>query len=221
MFPWLKILRSMVQKRIRLLLLICMIPALLVLGAAAGLSWMAKHWIQIETVWLAQTVNWLIDTVGFLGVWFVFPALSVLIAGVFQERVIHHVEEKWYPDRIRIDKPRFWPDIIHDIKFTIWALFLNVLILPAYIFGGGFVLSVLLNTYLLGREFFETSAGYHIGKPQARKMISDYRFSIYFGGLMITLLSLIPIVNCIMPIVAMIWMVHLYHFLASDKQTKC
>ncbi|MDY6863312.1 MAG: hypothetical protein SV062_10040 [Thermodesulfobacteriota bacterium] len=98
------------------------------------------------------------------------PAIIPLIAGIFQEKAIHKVELVYYPDSTRKKEPKFFPDFKHDITFTIWALFLNILVLPSYFFGIDFIISILLNTYLLGREFFESAAGYHLGKANAKKL---------------------------------------------------
>ena len=139
------------------------------------------------------------------------PVLTVLIAGMFQETVIHRIEFVYYPDNIREESPKFWPDLLHDIKFTIWALLLNLIILPLYFIGIGFVASIILNSYLLGREFFESAAGYHLGKPEAKNLGTQNRFAIFIGGLVITLLALIPVINLFIPIFAVVWMVHVYH----------
>jgi CysZ protein len=139
------------------------------------------------------------------------PALVVLIAGMFQERTIDRVERAYYPDEVRKEEPRFWPDVKHDIRFTLWALFLNILVLPLYFIGIGFIVSIALNSYLLGREFFEGAAGYHVGKPEAEKLGQQNKAAVYGGGLVITLMTLLPGVNLFVPIFAIVWMVHVYH----------
>ncbi len=103
------------------------------------------------------------------------------------------------------------PDLLHDIGFTLKALMLNILVLPFCLFGIGPILPIALNSYLLGREFFESAAGYHLGKPEARKMGSSHRLPVCGGGLLITLTSLVPLLNFFIPILAVIWMVHVYH----------
>ena len=74
----------------------------------------------------------------------------------------------------------------------------------------------------LGREFFESAAGYHLGKPQARLLISRNRPAVYGGGLVITIMTLMPFINLMVPILAIVWMVHVYHGLpeagASPRQ---
>jgi CysZ protein len=177
----------------------------------AGVTWIADSYINLETAWLDTFVNWIAGiATGFAG-WFMLPSLMVLFAGIFQEQIIHRVEQVYYPDAVRDRPPGLWPDIVHDIRFTLYAMFLNLLVLPFYLFGIGFVVSILLNTYLLGREFFESAAGYHIGKPAAKRLGDMYRKRIYTGGLVFTLMTLVPGLALIVPVFSTVWMVHLYH----------
>jgi len=182
-----------------------------VLVAVGALTWLTAHLVDIQIGWLDSLVNWL--TGGILGVagWFMLPAIIVLVSGMFQEKTIHRVELAYYPDEVRTEEPGFWPDLAHDIRFTLRALILNVLVLPLYLLGIGFVISVLLNSYLLGREFFEGAAGYHIGKPEAKTIGQRNRVAVYGGGLVITLMALVPVMNLFVPIFAVVWMVHVYH----------
>jgi len=212
-----KTLHSITQARLISLMLLCAaLGFLLVLALVAGITWLTADMVSLERQWLDTTINWLVGIATGIGGWFMLPVLVVIIAGVFQEITIHRVEQAEYPDEMRSEEPHFWADILHDVRFTIKALTLNLLVLPLYFFGIGFVLSVLLNSYLLGREFFESAAGYHLGKPQARELGRRHRRMVYGSGFVFTLLTLTPIVNLISPIIAIVWMVHVYH--GMDKQ---
>jgi CysZ protein len=79
------------------------------------------------------------------------------------------------------------------------------------------VISVLLNSYLLGREFFESAAGYHIGKAEAKKFRQQHRKIVYGGGFAITIMTLLPVLNMFVPLLAIVWMVHVYHAVTSMR----
>jgi CysZ protein len=196
------------------LMLFCAVLAVMVVMVlAGGLTWLTAKLVTLEMGWLDAAVNWVVGIVLGIGGWFMLPAFVVLVAGVFQEVTIDRVEQAEYPDRTRKEEPHFWPDILHDLRFTLKALALNILILPFYIVGVGFVFSVVLNSYLLGREFFESAAGYHLGKPRAREIGRNHRGRVYGSGLVLTLLTLVPVINLFVPVIAIVWMVHLYHSL--------
>lgn len=215
-----KTLHSITRARLLVLMLLCAGLALvLVVVTVIGFTWLAAHVITLEQGWLDTLINWMVGVVLGAGGWFMLPVLVILIAGAFQDVTIHRVESVEYPDKVRQDEPRFWPDVVHDIRFTLKALALNISILPFYFIGIGFVLTILLNSYLLGREFFESAAGYHLGKADARQLGRRNRKMVYGSGLLITLVSLVPVLNLFAPIIAIVWMVHLYHNLPERPKT--
>lgn len=212
MYPIIKTLSSLKKAGLLGLMLVCAVLAVVVvLGAVGLITWITAHLVNIQMGWLDTLFNLMVGTLTGIGGWFMLPALTVLIAGMFQEKTINRVERIYYPNSVRSEEPEFWPDAWHDIKFTLWALFLNILVLPLYLFGIGFVVSVLINSYLLGREFFESAAGYHLGKPEAKELGGRNKRAIYGGGFVITLMTLVPLLNLFVPIIAVVWMVHVYH----------
>ncbi len=152
--------------------------------------------------------------------WFMLPTLVVFIVGLFQDTVVHRIEKKDYPDAMGSFENRIWRDLTHDLRFTLKALALNLIILPFYFFAVGPVLSMILNSYLLGREFFETAASYHMNKSEAWQLGKKNKKAVFFGGLLITVLTLIPIVNMIAPVFALSYMVHVFHALNNSGAGK-
>ncbi len=218
MFPFLKTLRSLLKARLVGLMLACAVIAVFVVVlAVVAITWVSANLIQIEIGWLDALVSGIISIVSGISGWFMLPAIVVLIAGMFQEIAISRVEAQSYPQARREDKPKFWPDALHDIKFTLWALFLNILVLPFHLIVIGFFISVALNSYLTGREFFEMAAGYHLGKPHAHKLIRQNRRAVYGGGFVITMMTAVPLLNMFVPIVAVVWMVHVYHQIDANR----
>ena len=212
MYPFAKTLESVTKASLPGLMLACAgLAVAVVIVLVTIITSLTAHLVNLETGWLDSLVNWIVGGITGIAGWFMLPAFVVLIAGMFQERTIDRVERAYYPDEVRSQEPRLWPDLRHDIRFTLWALFLNMLILPLYLFGIGFVVSIALNSYLLGREFFEGAAGYHQGKPEAKALGEQNRGTVYAGGLVITLMTLMPVVNLFVPILAIVWMVHVYH----------
>ena len=216
MYPFSLTLKSLSKANLIRIMLACAALAFFVIvGLTIAITWAAAVLVNFKTGWLDTTFNWLVGLVTGVGGWFMLPALTVLIGGIFQESVIFRVEKAFYPDVVRAEPPKLWPDLTHDIKFTIKALALNILILPLYFFAIGVVASIILNSYLLGREFFEGAAGYHLGKANARELGKQHAKAVYGGGLVITLMTLTPILNMFVPVIATVWMVHVYHKLKA------
>jgi CysZ protein len=212
MYPLVKTFTSLKKANLFGLMFACALLALiLVLGAVGSVTWTAGRFVTIERDWLDTLFNWTVGVLTGIGGWFMLPAMTVLISSLFQETAIQRVEHLYYPDSVRSEVLEFWPEIWHDLKFTGWAVFLNILILPLFVFGIGFAASIVLNSYLLGREFFESAAGYHLGKTSARELGLRHKKAMYGGGFAITVMALVPLLNLFVPILAIVWMVHVYH----------
>lgn len=220
MYPFSKTLDSVTRAGLVGTMLACAgLAVAVVIVLVTVVTSLTAHLVDLETGWLDSLVNWVVGGVTGVAGWFMLPALMVLISGMFQERTIDRVERAYYPGEVRGEEPRFWPDLRHDLGFTLWALFLNMLVLPLYLFGIGFVVSIVLNSYLLGREFFESAAGYHLGKPEAKALGERNKGTVYAGGFVITLMTLVPVLNLFVPILAIVWMVHTYQGLRTKTAT--
>ncbi len=212
MFPLLKTLRSLRRAKLTGIIVLCAVCAVvLVVALVVVLTWLAAHFVNFQTGWLDTVFDAGFGITMGVGGWFILPVFTVLIAGFFQETVIRRVEKVYYPEARQNESPSFAAELMHDIRFTIFALFLNIIVLPLYFIGIGYLISIALNSYLLGREFFEAVAGYHIGKPEARLLGKKNRRARYLGGLVITMITLTPVLNLFAPIIATVWMVHVYH----------
>ncbi len=212
MYPFLKTFDSLKKANLVPMMLTCAaLAVVVVLGSIGATTWITAHLVNTNIGWLDTVINLTAGIITGIGGWFMLPVLTVLIGGLFQEIVIQRVERIYYPDSVRSKTIKFWSEAWHEIKFTLWALLLNILVLPLFVFGIGFVISILLNSYLLGREFFENAAGYHVGKKKGKELIRQNRLTIYGGGFIITMTTLLPVLNLFVPILAIVWMVHVYH----------
>lgn len=218
MYPLVKTYGSIKRANLLGLMAACaLLAVIIVAGVVAGVTWMTDRLVTIERGWLDTLLNWTVGLLTGVGGWFMLPALTVLISSLFQEAVIQRVERFDYPDTVRDENLKFWPEFWHDLKFTGLAIGLNILVLPLYLFGIGFAVSILLNSYLLGREFFESAAGYHLGKTRARILGLQNKKAIYGGGLVITVMAIVPLLNLFVPIIAIVWMVHVYHQICQQN----
>jgi uncharacterized protein involved in cysteine biosynthesis len=60
----------------------------------------------------------------------------------------------------------------------------------------------------LGREYFELAALRRLDGARARAMRRRHRFGVLVAGVVITILLTIPVINCVLPVVAAAFMVH-------------
>ena len=220
MFPFIKTISSFPKaKLLPIVIKTIVITFITIILLSFGVSYCIGLLLNFETQWLTESIKGLSWVATLVISWFILPVFTVLISGFFSEEVIQKVEAVYYPNSKRNGSGKFVADLMHDIKFTLLSLGLNILILPLYFLGGiGFFVSIILNSYLLGREFFEGAAGYHHGKPKAKLIGKEVPVPMYGGGFVITLINLVPIVNLFTPIVAIVWMIHVYHKTKSHNK---
>lgn len=189
--------------------------------AVALLAWYLVGWLSgLEGWWgdAAQVGGLLVTLVI---AWFTFPALAAAISAIFADRVIDAVEARHYPGRAEPLEVPLWSSILDGIKLAALSLIVNILALPFLIFPPLYAVIVYgVNGWLLGREYYEMPAFRRLQRPVARQVYRAHRGRFTMGGLLIALLSTIPFVNLVAPILATAFMVHLFESvvkLESDR----
>jgi len=192
--------------------------AIAVLAFAA--LWLGVAFLLYDTVFFDwRPLNWLVELLGGLAVlgltWLLFPAVVTLIMGFYVESIAATVEAIHYPWR---GPPRAQP--LREIagitlRLSLLAIFLNLLVLPAYLIvpGINLFLFLALNGYLFGRGYFEVVALRRLDAGEARAMRRRFAGRIFLGGVVIAGLFALPLVNLVAPVIATAFMLHIFEAL--------
>jgi CysZ protein len=144
--------------------------------------------------------------------WFLFPGIMPVIVNFFDERITGLIETHHYPQLPPPATPAFYPELMHDIRFSVMAIALNIAVLPLYLFPPFIPFVFLgLNGYLLGNEFFIMVAKRRMPLQEAKQLRKRHSGLIWTGGAMMALLATIPFLNLIAPFWGIALMTHLYH----------
>ena len=178
---------------------------------AAGLS----HWIG----WLAH-FGTVVLAIGLA--WFLFPAVITMFVGFFVETIASAVEARYYPGRPPARQQSFVAMAGTGLRFGAVALFLNLILLPAYLLMLLFPPLYLLvfywvNGYLLGRAYFELVAYRRLDERAADALRRARSGQVTLAGVMIALMLTIPVFNLFAPIAATAFALHLFE--AMPKAT--
>jgi len=164
-------------------------------------------------------LDWLIDLFGALAVlllsWLLFPAVVTIVIGFFLDRVAVAVEARDYPG---LDPARGIPlyDIlVATLRLMLLTIILNLLVLPFYLLlpGINFFVFLALNGYLFGRTYFEVVALRRLDRGTAKAVRQRFAGRVFIGGLVITGLFSVPLVNLVAPVIATAFMVHVFESL--------
>lgn len=168
-----------------------------------------------ETPWLESAFDWISFGASTILAWFLFPSLLPLIAGLFQGKLLNALEQRHYN---MDEKKKDFSRIRADILFALKSIAINLLILPSLLIAPlYFILYCITNGYLLGTEFFRVVTDRRIDREKSNALISKHRLSVYGTGCLIALCMLVPIANLIIPLLAVIVMMHLFYLIKDAK----
>jgi len=187
---------------------------LFVAAATSASSWLSAY---ISDPIFAHWLPWL-SGFGAMGLaYFLFPGIMPIFINFFDSRIATLIEQQDYPLAQPINPP-FWPEMWHDVRFSLVAITLNILVLPLYLTGIGILVFFLLNGHLLGKEFFVMVARRYLPLRDALELRRRHSRMIFIGGILLTVMATVPLLNLLAPFWGIAVMTHLYHNLARTPQ---
>jgi CysZ protein len=141
---------------------------------------------------------------------FLMVPVTALFAGLYLDDVAAKVEAKHYAaDPPGKALPTF-KSIKLAIQFGLFVLLVNVLALPLVFTGFGAIVLVVINAYLLSREYFEMAAMRFMSPDDAKDLRKENGVQVFAAGFLPAVMVLIPIVNLTVPIFSTSYFVHLF-----------
>jgi uncharacterized protein involved in cysteine biosynthesis len=182
--------------------------------------------VQMALALFADTgwpwVNWIVHALGGLGAlllaWFLFPAMITAVLGLVGDRIIEAVEARHYPSLGPGRLVGLTESVPAALRLAVLAVVANLVALPLYLVPGlNLVVVLLLNGYLIGREYFEMVAVRWMPAAEARSVRRRHAGEVLAAGLLVAAILLIPFVNLVAPIVGMALMTHRFHRLVARR----
>jgi CysZ protein len=141
---------------------------------------------------------------------FMMSPVVAMFAGLYLDDIAARVEQRHYP-RDAVGTPVSGTRAISlSLQFSGLVLLVNLAALPLFFTGVGVIALVAANAYLLSREYFEMIAMRHLAIEDARLLRRQNGPSIFVAGFIPALLSMVPIVNLLVPLFATSYFVHIF-----------
>lgn len=185
-------------------------------AARHGLYWLADQNYAYVDGTLDFLARWGVVPVFLIAAYFLFPAFATMIIGAFLDDVVDAVEARHYP-HARAAKPMgVLKGIWMGLRLGLAIVFWNILALPLYIALfftaiGPFALYLVINGYLLGREYMELVSARHLSAKGSDTFRAQNRAIVLGIGVVGTGLFMIPLVNLIAPLILAAASVHGFH----------
>lgn len=154
----------------------------------------------------------------FIGLAYLLPPVSAIVAGYFLDDVAETVEARHYPaDRPGRALP-FGQALLYGLRFAGLSLLVNLIaLLLFFIPGPNIIVFFAANAYLFGREYFELAAGRFWPQEDVTRLRTGNRLTVLAGGGVLAALVLVPVVNLFIPIFGAAMMVHLHKGLMARR----
>jgi len=169
------------------------------------------------------TVNRVLEVMApvlmLIGLFAVGGPVAALFGSFYLDRVADAIEARFYAADAKAPGTKFTTGLGAGIRFVGVVILADVLLLPAdaLLPGAGQVLTILVNGFLLGREYFELAALRHVSTKTANALRQRNWARVFGGGLLISLLSAIPFADFFAPLFGAALMVHFYKRVAQEK----
>lgn len=206
---------------LRVVILGIVLTLALLVGAGAGLVWLAGAvvpetvtlpWIG-EVTWPNALAAWGTGLAAVLLSVVLMVPVAAAVSGLFLDRVADAVEMRHYPHLGPAPGAGLLGSLADSLGFLVLVLVLNALALLVYLLLPVTIpfLFVLLNGWLLGREYFQMVALRRLSRAEARALRRRSSGQIWLAGILMTLPLSVPLVNLIVPVLGAATFTHLFH----------
>lgn len=203
--------------------------ALTVLGLAAvfwgmmiGLGFLLPETVTLP--WIGQ-IGFVDDLVSWAAVGLML-ALSVVlmvpvaagVVGFFLDRIAAAVEARHYPGLAPAVGLGVAEQVADSLRFMALVIVVNLAALFVYLIVPPFAPFVFLvvNGFLLGREYFQLVAARRLGTEGAKALGRKYFWWVWLAGAAMAVPLTIPIVNLLVPILGVAVFTHQFHRLVPE-----
>lgn len=148
------------------------------------------------------------------------PVASAFV-GMFLDEIVDAVEVRHYPHLPDAGDPGILGGLADAARGIVVLVVANILALAVYVLVPPLapVIFVVMNGYLLGREYFQMIALRRQTAADAKRLRRRNIVTIWIAGILMVIPLTIPVLNLVIPILGVASFTHLYHR-AADRAAR-
>ncbi|HEY5049030.1 MAG TPA: EI24 domain-containing protein [Rhizomicrobium sp.] len=172
----------------------------------------AQHLPLLQWHWLNMLLALLAPVLVVVLAYLLGAPVAAIFASLYLNRIATIVETKYYGNDPPARGAPVSATLMTALRLLAWIVVFALALLPVDVALPvvGSLASLLINGWLLGREYFELVARRHLPRPGVDAMRRRHRAGILGAGLVIATLAEIPIVNFAAPLFGAAFMVHVF-----------
>lgn len=151
---------------------------------------------------------------------FLGAPVAAFFASLFLDEIARKVEAKYYSaDPKGSGAPRA-VTLFTGLRLGLVVVTVDLVLLPFDVSLPGIaeIATVIVNGWLLGREFFELVALRHLSRGAVDTLRRRHGGGIFAAGLFISVSTLVPVVNLLAPLFGAAFMAHLFKRYANEDR---
>lgn len=201
---------------IRSLFLTILLFAVLIVAVEVGVH-------QLPTLgapWVNALLDFLAPVLLILLIFFLGAPVAALFASLFLEDVARAVEARYYPADPRASVASFGTTLLAGLRLAAMVILVDLALLPVDIAVPGIaeIATILVNGWLLGREYFELVALRHMSRSAADALRRRHGGGVFWAGVVISVLTVVPLVNLMAPLFGAAFMVHMFKRYSHEER---
>ncbi len=151
-----------------------------------------------------------------LSIFLMFPVAAIIV-GFFLEEIADAVEDKHFPHLPPARRQGWGEIIVNAAEFFLTLIGANLLALIIYLvlLPIAWVPFLIVNGYLLGREYFELVAMRRMPLEEVKKLRQKFLGRIWFAGIVMAAPLSIPFLNLLVPVIGVAAFTHMFHRLKA------
>ncbi len=172
--------------------------------------------------WLNSAIDIIASVLVLVALLFFGAPVAALFASLFLNGVAKRIEAKYYPGGAKGAGAPFLTYLFVGLRLAAEIILVTLALLPADVMLPivGSLATLAADGWLLGRQFFELAALRHLSRAEADGMRKRHATGILGAGIVIALLSMIPVVNFFAPLFGTAFMVHVFqHYQRQERLT--
>ncbi|MBU6296773.1 MAG: EI24 domain-containing protein [Alphaproteobacteria bacterium] len=185
---------------------------LLFVVLAVAVEYGVQHLPTLGAPWVNAILDVLAPVLLILLIFFLGAPVAALFATLFLEDVAKAVEARYYPADPRASGASFSTTLFAGLRLALMVILVDLALLPVDVGVPGIAeaVTILVNGWLLGREYFELVALRHMTRSAADALRRRHGGGVFSAGLVISVLTAVPLVNLAAPLFGAAFMVHMF-----------
>jgi uncharacterized protein involved in cysteine biosynthesis len=162
--------------------------------------------------WVNALLEWVTPAFLLLLPFFLGAPVAAFFASLFLEHIAKKVEARYYPADAKASGAPAGATLFAGLRLAVLVILVDLALLPAdaAMPGVGELATILVNGLLLGRGYFELEARRHLSRTASEALRRRHWSGVFAAGVIISVLTTVPIANLIAPLLGAAFMVHLY-----------